>query len=239
MSRTLKRGVQIIGAGVLLGLGYIGTTWARYGKISGRKPQNSLLDRFLPHFEVQEVHETAVGAPASVTFAVAQELDMQQSPLVKAIFAGRKMFMGAKSAGRREPQPLLNEVLALGWRVLDEEPGRHVVVGAVTQPWKADVRFRGLAPEEFAAFKEAGYAKIVWTIEAVPRDATTSLFRTETRVATTDPDARSRFRRYWSLASPGVILIRRELLRLIRREAERRARMLPSPPRTPVGHDSA
>jgi len=224
MARAFKRSAQIIGAGVLLGLGFIGTTWARYGKSSGRKPRSALLDRFMPDFEVREVHESPVAAPSSVTFAVAQELDMQQSPLVKAIFAGRNMLMGAKSSGRREPQPLLSEVLALGWRVLDEQPGEYLVVGAVTQPWMANVRFRGLVPEEFAGFKDPGYAKIVWTIEAVPRDAATSLFRTETRVATTDAEARRRFRRYWSLVSPGVILIRRELLRLVRREAERRAR---------------
>jgi hypothetical protein len=43
-------------------------------------------------------------------------------------------------------------------------------------------------------------------------------------VATTDPSARAKFRRYWVMVSPGVLLIRREMLRLVKREAERRAR---------------
>jgi hypothetical protein len=41
-------------------------------------------------------------------------------------------------------------------------------------------------------------------------------------VVATDPAARARFRRYWTLASPGIVLIRWELLRLVKREAERR-----------------
>jgi hypothetical protein len=50
------------------------------------------------------------------------------------------------------------------------------------------------------------------------------MFRTETRAVGTDPAARARFRRYWSLVSPGVFLIRRLSLAPIRAEAERRAR---------------
>jgi hypothetical protein len=49
-----------------------------------------------------------------------------------------------------------------------------------------------------------------------------SVARTETQVMTTDPVARARCRRYWSLVSPGVVSIRRTLLRGLKAEAERR-----------------
>jgi len=86
------------------------------------------------------------------------------------------------------------------------------------------VKFRALPPDEFAAFNTPGFAKIAWTIRAEPLGLATSRFYTETRVATTDPEARKRFRRYWTLVSPGVQLIRRESLRLVRADAERRYR---------------
>ena len=57
-----------------------------------------------------------------------------------------------------------------------------------------------------------------------PLDATASIFRTETRVVTTDPDARAKFRRYWAFASPGIILIRWASLGPLKAEAERRGR---------------
>jgi hypothetical protein len=177
----------------------------------------------MPTYEVREVHEIKVGASAETTFAVAQELDMQESPLVKAIFSGREVLMGATRVPR-QPQSFLSEVKSLGWRVLAEEPGRHLVMGAVTQPWKANVQFRGLPPEEFLAFNEPGYAKITWTLVVEPTNPTASVFRTETRVTTTDAESRKRFRRYWTLVSPGVLLIRREMLRLVRRDAERQQR---------------
>jgi hypothetical protein len=113
---------------------------------------------------------------------------------------------------------------AIGWGVLAEVPGREIVMGAVTQPWMADVVFRPLPPGAFAAFDEPGYVKIAWTLRTDPIGDAESMFRTETRVATTDPAARAKFRRYWSFTSPGIILIRRLSLGPLKADAERRAR---------------
>jgi hypothetical protein len=228
MRRSLRRTGRILGAStgaVALGwLGYLGVTWARYGKASRNGQQDRLLDRFMPTYEVRERHETKVAAPAEVTYASARQLDLQRSRVVRTIISGRELLMGSEPAVRERQPDFLSEVLSLGWRVLADEPGRELVLGAMTQPWEADVEFRGLPPEEFAAFNEPGYAKIVWTLAVEPTGENSSIFRTETRVATTDPESRRRFRRYWSLVSPGVLLIREETLRLVRREAERRVK---------------
>lgn len=232
MKTAVRRAGVVLGAGAaaagLLSLGFVGLNWARYGRPTGNRRPDPLLDHFIPAYEVREYHQTEVAAPAEVAFAVARELDMQSSGVIRAIFRGRELMMGADSA-RREAQPFLSEVVALGWRVLHEEPGRKLVTGAVTRPWVANVKFRGLDAEQFASFQEPGYAKIVWTLEAEPTGAESSVFRTETRVTTTDAESRRRFRRYWSMVSPGVVLIRHEMLRQIRREAARRFGGAPSP----------
>jgi len=88
----------------------------------------------------------------------------------------------------------------------------------------ANVVFRPLSPEEFIAFHEPGYVKIAWALRVDPVNAIESVARTETRVVTTDPGARAKFRRYWSFFSPGIVLIRRIALGLVKRDAERRAR---------------
>ena len=95
-------------------------------------------------------------------------------------------------------------------------------MGAVTQPWMADVVFRPLPPDEFASFQEPDHVKIVWTLRADPVGTEASIFRTETRVVSTDPAARRKFRRYWAFASPGIILIRWASLGPLKSEAERR-----------------
>ena len=228
MLTTVKRAAKWAGVGAgtaaLMSVAYAGTTWLRYGKASGEGPNDPLLDRFMPRYEIREFHETRVAAPAEVAFAVARELDMQESGVVWAIFKGRELLMGANSSNRRRAQPFLSEVVALGWRILHEEPGRKLVVGAVTRPWEANVTFRGLEPEEFARFQEPGYTKIIWTLEAESTGSDTSIFRTETRAVTTDPESRHRFRRYWAMVSPGVVLIRHEMLRQIRGKAVRHFR---------------
>ena len=112
---------------------------------------------------------------------------------------------------------------ALGWGVLAEEPGHEIVMGAVTRPWNGNVVFRGLPPDEFAAFNEPDYVKIVWTLRADAVSDTTSIARTETRAIATDAESRRKFRWYWARFSPGIVLIRELSLRLVKREAERRA----------------
>jgi hypothetical protein len=209
---------------VLFGLGHAAARWLRYGHVPKRAGPPTLLDRFLPECEVLERHQTRVDAPADVTYVAAREMSLIGSPLVRAIFRGREILMRSPATEARPPQSLIDEVLSIGWGVLAQESGREIVLGAVTQPWKSDVKFRALPPNEFAAFNEPGFAKIAWTIRAEPLGPTTSRFLTETRVATTDAEARKRFRRYWTMVSPGVRLIRRESLRLVRTDAERRYR---------------
>jgi hypothetical protein len=227
MARALRKTVGVMGAGAgavaLLGLGYAGVTWYRYGKVARSGRRDPLVDGFMPKYEVREVHQTRVDAPAEVTFGVAYDLDLRRSTIVRAIFTGRELLMGGERSKGEHAGGFLTEVLALGWCILAEEPGRELVIGTVTQPWKVNVEFLGLLPDAFAAFKEPGYAKIIWTFAVKPQGEKASLFSTETRVVTTDPESRSRFRRYWSVFSPGILLIRYETLRLVRREAERLA----------------
>ncbi len=206
---------------VLAGAVRAAVTWSRYGRVDLGKDRDELLDRFMPTCEAREYHETRVAAPAEITFAVARRLELARSPLVRWIFRGRELLMGSSRTAAKPPRPSLEEVLELGWRILAEEPGREIVLGAVTQPWQADVVFRGVAPEEFAAFDEPGYVRIAWTMAVRPEGADRSVFRTETRVSATDAVARARFRRYWVMVEPGVRLIRMEILRMVRREAER------------------
>jgi len=206
----------------------VAAAWLRYGRASSAGPgeEDELLDRFMPVFEVAERHHIAVAAPASITFAAAAEMDLNRSLPVRLIFRAREQAM----RGSSRPLPsggLLQLVQGLGWGVLAERPGQEIVMGAVTQPWLADVVFRPLPPERFARFDEPGYVKIAWTLRADPVGDARSVFRTETRVVACDPGARTKFRRYWSFVSPGIVLIRWLMLRPVKVQAETRVRRLP------------
>jgi hypothetical protein len=204
---------------------YAAIAWYRYGRATrhvAAGDQDALLDRFMPMYDVAERHHVRIAAPAAITFAAAAEMYLEQSPIVRAIFKAREWIMRSHPAREEESRAFLARMRAIGWGVLAEIPGREIVMGAVTQPWMADVVFRPLPPEEFAAFHEPDFVKIAWTLRADPIGAAESIFRTETRVFTTDPVARAKFRRYWAFASPGIILIRWASLTPLKAEAERR-----------------
>lgn len=205
--------------------GWVGTAWLRYGRPAppGGGHADPLLELFMPEYEVAERHHIRVAAPAEIAFEAACEQDLMALPLVQAIFKVREIVLGGEPDTVARPRGLLALTKSLGWGVLAEVPGREVVMGAVTQPWYADVVFRPLPPDEFAAFDEPGYVKIVWTLRADPVGPHDSLFRTETRAVTTDAAARRKFRWYWARFSPGIGLIRQLSLGPVRREAERRA----------------
>ena len=206
---------------------YVVRTWSRYGGTTPPRPgeEDPLLDRFMPSYDVVERHRVRVAAPAGITLAAAGEMDLQGAPVVRALIKARGVILGATPDHRIRPLGVLAEMQSLGWGVLADIRQREVVLGAVTRPWEANVRFRALPADAFAAFSEPGYVKIAWTLRADPAGATDSIFRTETRAVATDPTARAKFRRYWAFLSPGIILIRWATLGPVKREAERRARM--------------
>lgn len=232
-SRLVRLSARLLGFGAVLAVAaygsYVGVAWCRYGRPLGprtSKETDPLLERFMPMYEVMERHSVHVRAPAAVTFSVAREMDIQSSSLARAIFRTRELILGSHPEENKLPPGLVAQMKALGWGVLAEIPEREILMGAVTQPWEANVVFRALPPEEFAAFQEPGYVKIVWTLRADPMGSAESVFRTETRAATTDPRSRAKFRLYWSFFSPGIALIRRMSLGPLKSEAERCARGL-------------
>jgi hypothetical protein len=221
-------GVVAGGCGLVTGAyaAYAAAAWRRYGHAAAPGPdeRDELLDRFMPRYEIVERHRIHVDAPAPITLAAAKEQDLLGSPLVRSIFKARELVLGATPDTRAQPRGLLAVVQSLGWGVLAEAPDREIVMGAVTKPWEANVTFRALPPDAFAAYKEPDYVKIAWTLRVDAVGANASIFRTETRAAATDPLARAKFRWYWAFASPGIAMIRWLSLGPLRREAERRTR---------------
>ena len=180
-----------------------------------------LIDPFLPDADERTVHEIRIRAAPEQVLAAAESFDLESLGLVRALFCIRGWLLGARPRPPHVARGLVEQMTSIGWGTLAVEPGRQRVMGAVTQPWEPDVRFTAVAPDAFSAFSEPGQVKIVWSLEAEPDPrSSTTLFRTETRAEATDETSRRRFRRYWRLFSPGIVLIRRVLLPALRRAAE-------------------
>jgi hypothetical protein len=212
-------------------VGYAGFTWLRYGhaKPSSRDKSDAMdamLDQFMPSYDVAIRDDVRVAAPAEITQQVASGIDIQRLAVARLLFNARSALLGGHQEKAGRSRPLLAWMTSLGWIVLAEIPGRAVVIGTITRPWEADATSHIVPPVEFAVFHEPDYVKITTAWGATPLGSDACHFTLRTRVTTTDAIARRRFRRYWSLFSPGSLLIRNVGRYLIKGQAERQARSL-------------
>ena len=187
-----------------------------------------LIDRFLPEYDVVEHHEVDVDAPANRAYEAVKDLDLARSPVVLALLFARgvpHLFTGAVKPKRRLT---LDDIVASGFVLLGEEPGRELVLGIVGKFWRPTGAVRRIAPDDFAGFDESGFAKAAWNFVVSGRAGGGSTVISETRIASTDADARRKFTRYWWLIGRFSALIRREVLRGVKHHAE----SLPPPMRS-------
>jgi hypothetical protein len=168
---------------------------------------------------VRDHHEIEIAAPADLVFFDATRLNLQALPIVRAIFRTRAWFMRDTLESPVKPLGIVADTMVLGWGLLAHTPCRAIVMGAAARPWTRNVTFRAIRPDEFAAFAEPDYVKIVWTLEADPIGPECTRFRTETRVEPTDDAARRKFFWYWMVFGIGIRVIRWNMLRELRRKA--------------------
>jgi hypothetical protein len=123
----------------------------------------------------------------------------------------------------------LDDILESGFVVLGEEPDRELVLGIVGKFWQLSSGVHRIEPDDFTRFDTPGFAKAVWNFVVSERADGRSTVVTETRVASTDAEARWKFGWYWRLIAPFSALIRRIVLAQVKRDAERPVPQSPSP----------
>jgi hypothetical protein len=179
-----------------------------------------LIDEFLPDYDIVEHHAIDVDAPVDQAYRAVKELDLARSPIVLALLFARglpHLFTGAVKPKR---QLRLDDIVESGFVVLGEEPDREIVLGIVGKFWQLSSGVHRIEADDFTGFKTPGFAKGAWNFLVCEREDGGSTVVTETRVASTDDEARRKFGWYWQLIGPFSALIRRMVLGRIKRDAE-------------------
>jgi hypothetical protein len=167
-----------------------------------------LLDELMPAYDVVERHTRAITAPPERVYAAIRATDFGASPVIRALFLLRSLgthrAMTWDALGRA------------GFVVVADKPPRELVLGLVARPWRLDGGIAHVTADQWRAFDRSpgGFAKIAWSFEVGARE-----LATETRVRCTDAASARKFRRYWRVIGPFSGWIRREMLRLVEREA--------------------
>jgi hypothetical protein len=186
----------------------------------------SATDEFLASVDYAEEVEAHVAAPPARAFEAALAVTVNEMRLSALLMTLRGL--PGVILQRRLPrwgstgafwEQLLREP---GFTALREADDGYAALGYVGRPWKPTGEGRNVPAEEFAAFDEPGWAKVVMDLSANPAPQG-SLLRTETRIHLTDAQARRAFARYWLVVRFGSNAIRRDWLRAARRRAAARA----------------
>ena len=183
-----------------------------------------LIDESLPVYDVVERHRTKVRAPVERVYDAVRRLDLGGSATIRSLFWLRELPARLRpsdrgAAGRRLGLTL-DALLEGGFVLLGERPNRELVLGLVGRFWTASGDLQRLDAGGFRDFRRPGYAKAAWNFSVEEQDDGTTLLATETRVLCLDGASRRRFRLYWTLVGPFSGMIRKDVLRSIKRQAE-------------------
>lgn len=105
--------------------------------------------------------------------------------------------------------------------LLDEKPNEEIVIGIIGKFWQLTGNIQHISPEHFVEFEERGFAKAAWNFFLKPEGVNKTLLTTETRIHCSDESSRRKFKRYWAFIGPFSGIIRKEMLRIIKRDAEK------------------
>jgi hypothetical protein len=197
--------------------------------------QRTLLDRWLPEFDVSKRYGVTIGAPRERVYDELLRYDFGDSIVTTVLMGLRGYGSRRKRTSASQGSSLKERLDRFAFTLLDEEPGEELVFGLAGKFWRPDGGFRRLSREEFAAFAEPGFAKAAWNVRVggsglhLPHGGSGlhlphCELSTETRVLCLGEDARRKFLLYWRLVEPFSGAIRWSLLRGVRRAATSSAR---------------
>lgn len=170
-----------------------------------------LIDHFSPQYDLRARYEIAVRAPLPRVYRAAREMDLRGSRLARALFRLR---------GLPEKNLTLEGMLRWGFVLLADEPEQEFVLGLAGRFWVRSPLILSVKAEDFLDFDRPGLAKAVMNLAFSPGEAGIVRLATETRVSCPDEASRRSFQRYWRLIGPFSGLLRKEWLRLIKKQAE-------------------
>lgn len=185
-----------------------------------------LIDGWMSEYHFVERHHIRVDAPEPVVYGALLEVDVGAHPVLRSLFALRTL--PARLLGR-EPSDLARRPLTLrsmverGFVLLEEREPQEVVLGVTGRFWQLRGGIVATRPQDFHESVPAGCARVAWNFALSAAAAGGTRLSTETRIRCADEAARRAFGRYWLLVRPGSGWIRRVMLRVVKREAERRA----------------
>ena len=188
-----------------------------------------LLDELMPRFDYSEYHELRIDASPDAVWQALRMVDFGRLPISRILTTLRGMRLLARRRGTADGRSAMtfDSISRFGFRRVGQTDD-ELVLGLLGRFWTPAGGIRDFDPERFATIDEPGLAKAAWNFRTIQSGAAT-LLSTETRVLCGDERSRRSFGRYWLFIRPFSGVIRKEMLREVKRGAEKGRTRTPAP----------
>lgn len=185
------------------------------------------LDFWLVEYDFTERHRIKINSSTEEIFQAIYNIDMGKSGIIKLLFRLRGLYGWLLNLQRKAKSPsalglnfseLLNKS---NFFLLEEDNHQEMVIGLIGQFWKPVGKIVKIkSPAEFTKFNLDTYAKVAWNFYLEESPQGEQVLSTETRILCFGHQAKILFTIYWAVIRPFSGWIRREMLRLIKEQAQ-------------------
>ena len=170
--------------------------------------KSTLIDKYLPEYTFNELHEIVVNCPIESVYHVAKDLDLSKSKIITVLFKMRGL-----PTKRLHLQEFIEDI---GFTHLEEKYPYESLVGFWARVKIAKVP----GYEDFSNNTISPWVKVVWNFRFEELEKGKTKVSTETRVLCIAKITKFTFRFYWSIIKPFSGLIRKKMLEIIKDDSE-------------------
>ncbi len=184
-----------------------------------------LIDRFLPTYDTSKRYAAVIHASPAAVYSALKESDVNASTVIRTLFTlrGLPALFSREKASRRK-KLTIQDITRSGFMLLSEKPDQEIVIGVVGKFWRLSGNIcKTVTPEHFADFNDPDFAKAAWNFFIKTNGDGSVELSTETRIHCNDLESKKKFKRYWRLIGPFSGLIRKEMLKIVKKNAENKS----------------
>ena len=169
----------------------------------------SLIDKYLPDYTFNEIHEIVINGPIGKVYQVAKNLDLSKSKLIVFLFKVRGL------PTRRLHLPDL--ITDMGFTNIEERFPTEILIGF----WVRTKIEQIPTPQDFVNNTISARVKIVWNFRFSNLNSAQTKVSTETRILCVHPVTKVFFSLYWLIVRPFSGLIRIKMLQILKQDSEK------------------
>jgi len=175
-----------------------------------------LIDKYLPAYHFNEHHAIEVNGFVNGIYQKMLQGDFSNSFLVKFLFRLRGMPKEVYS---------IEHLTSMGFIKLEEEPGKEILYGMVTDNPMFNTCQSNISSKEFLQKNDGSIIKAVINFKLQDKSNSQHIISTETRVWCGSKAMKSKFKYYWFFIKPFSQLIRKSMLKQMKLQIQQTTKL--------------